>query len=476
MDWINDLQKALNYMEDHLLEELDAETVAKQIYVSGAYFQKVFRIVTGISVGEYIRGRHLSLAGEELAAGRVKVLDLALKYGYETPESFTRAFTRFHGVTPSAAREGAAVASFSLKFFHPLTIQIKIEGGLMTRKLIPNVVKLYENKAENYMFPSCMRSAMAALGEDPAFDFAFFAGVTGDFFLQLWCEPRWQYNDSYSSVCKDAQLPIRAAFDACGHGYEYVGREAIQNDMGTCVRKIVASIDKGLPVLTFGIVGPPVCSIICGYAEDGEVLIGWSQFTDEVKEDKILDHVISENYFQVRDGLGESYGLIFIGGKKERPSIAESLRQSILNIPGWAAMPTENSNDRQIRFGQAAFEAWADSLLCDEDFTNEAMLEGPLDTYQSCVVLTGTNMHYMQKYLDRVAEQCPDMALRTRKLKRQFKSMNKAFQRLIKLQGGYFFQKDRKALLNRKLRVKLAEQVREVGRRYAEAGKTAQTT
>jgi len=466
MDWLGDLQKALNYMEAHLLEDLDAEAVARQFYVSGDYFQKVFRIVTGVTAAEYVRSRRLSLAGEELLGTQAKVIDLALKYGYDTPEAFTKAFTRFHGVTPSAARQGAKLQTFSLKFFHPLTIQIRIEGGLMTRKLIPNVQRLYEVKSENYMFPSCMRSAMAALGEDPAFDFAFFAGVTGDFFVQLWGEPRWQYNDSYSSVCKDSRAPIQAAFDACGYEYEYVPRAEIQDNKAAWVRKIVASIDRGVPVLTFGIVGPPVCSILCGYAEDGEVLIGWSQFTGEVKEDEILDHVVSEHYFQVRNGLDESYALIFIGGKKERPSIAESLRQSILNIPKWVHLPP----DGRAVFGRAAFEAWADSLLRDEDFAGEDMLAGPLDTYGSCVVLTGTNMHYMQNYLHRVTEACPDLAPRIKKLKRLFRRMNRSFKRLIKLQGGYFFEKDRKALLDRNFRVKLAAQVREVGRRYAAAG------
>jgi len=468
MDWIDSLQRALGFMEAHLLEEgLDAEAVAKQIYVSGAHFQKIFHIITGVTVGEYIRSRRLSLAGEELLETQAKVIDLALRYGYDTPEAFTKAFTRFHGVTPTAAREGAKLNEFSLKFFHPLTIQIRIEGGLMTRKLIPNVAKLYEIKSENYMFPSCMRSAMAALGENPAFDFAFFAGVTGDFFTQLWCEPRWQYNDSYSNVCKDTQKPIQAAFDACGYDYEYVPRDGIQSSKAKYVRKIVASIDKGLPVLTYGIVGPPVCSIICGYAEDGEALIGWSQFTDEVKEDEPMDLVPAENYFQVRGGLDESFALIFIGDKKERPSVAESLRQSILNIPKWVSMPPETPDGRQIYFGQAAYEAWADSLLRDEDFADESMLASPLDTYGSCVVLTGTNMHYMQRYLQRAAQACPDMAPRIRKLKRQFKRLNRAFQRLTRLQGGYFFEKDRKALLHRKLRVRLAAQVREVGRRYA---------
>ena len=76
MDWVNAVQKALNYIEDHLLEELDAEGVARSAFTSSAYFQKIFHIVTGLTVGDYIRSRRLSLAGEEIAAGRTRVIDV----------------------------------------------------------------------------------------------------------------------------------------------------------------------------------------------------------------------------------------------------------------------------------------------------------------------------------------------------------------------------------------------------------------
>ena len=150
---------------------------------------------------------------------------------------------------------------------------MNIKGGFVTsRKLIPNVERLYENKTENYMFPSCMRSLMCSMNEDERYDFTFFSGVCGDFFTQIWLEPRWRYNDSYSNVCKHTQLPIKAAFDACGYEYSYVSHEEIQKDIPYYIHEIVASIDKDLPVLTFGIVGPPVCSIIHGYAKHGNTL------------------------------------------------------------------------------------------------------------------------------------------------------------------------------------------------------------
>ena len=389
-------------------------------------------------------------------------IDAASKYGYETPESFTKAFVRFHGMTPSAVRK----SNQRLQYFPPLRIQIHIEGGLiMSRRLIPNVEKLYENQTENYMFPSCMRSAMAALNENSAYDFAFFAGVTGDFFTAIWLEPKWRYNDSYSNVCKDTQVPIRRAFDACGYTYSYHTKEAIQQHKKAFLARIMDSIDRGIPVLTFGIVGPPVCSIICGYAEDGDILIGWSQFTGAGQDDEIFDHEFSSNYFQVRNGIDHSEALIFIGKKKIAPSPADSIRKSLMNL---AEVNTLKST-AEIIFGANAFRAWADSLLCDELFQSEQMLEGALDTYRSCVVQTGTNLFYMEEYLERAQILCPDLSEFIEQLCELFMKEKAAFDEMITYQGGYFFERDRRALLKKEFRRNLSDRVTQVGKRYAEA-------
>ncbi len=469
MDWINDTQKAINYIEAHLLDDINIEDISRHVLSSGDYFNKVFGIVTGFSVSEYIRNRKLSLSGEELISSKSKVIDIAMKYGYETPESFTKAFSRFHGMTPSEAIH----APRKLKSFNPLTIKIDIRGGFnVSRRLISNVQKLYENHAENYMFPSCMRSVMAALNESSEMDFQFFAGVTGDLFTQIWIEPKWQYNDSYSNVCKNTQIPIKAAFDACGYSYEYFYKEDIMRKKTECIQKIVDSIDQGLPVLTFGIVGPPICSIICGYDENGEVLIGWSQFTDEHKDDIPTDLVTPDHYFSKRNGLDSSEALIFLKKKEKVPNIAASIRSSILNIPVWTSLLPANN----VYFGKRAFEKWAESLLCDEHFENAAILEGPLDTYGSCMVLTGTNMFFIQEYLNRALEYYPDMKNLIENLKQAYAKENDVLQKIVELQGGYFFDANRKALLDKDFRIKLSELVNQLGQCYENAANFITTT
>lgn len=125
MDWITGIQNAVDYIEQHLTEELSYEEIARQSFSSPFHFQRVFSILCGYTLGEYIRCRRLTLAGTELATEKKKVIDVAYKYGYDTPESFAKAFRQFHGITPSQARgDGARLKSFSR-----LTLKITLEGG-----------------------------------------------------------------------------------------------------------------------------------------------------------------------------------------------------------------------------------------------------------------------------------------------------------------------------------------------------------
>ena len=125
--WSEGISRAIDYMEEHLTEDLDIQTIAGEACVSGFYFQKIFCALCGFTVGEYIRNRRLTLAAQELSSGKARVLDVALKYGYDSPDSFPRAFTRFHGVSPSAAREKGS----QLRSFAPLKIKLTLEGGTM---------------------------------------------------------------------------------------------------------------------------------------------------------------------------------------------------------------------------------------------------------------------------------------------------------------------------------------------------------
>lgn len=129
MTWLHSLQQTLDTIEEQLDQNLSIEKLAQQAYMSMFHFQRTFSLVLGIGIGEYIRNRRLSVAGQQLAENKLKVIDAALAYGYDSPESFTRAFTKFHGINPSKAAKEPAL----LRRFLPMKIRISIEGGNMMK-------------------------------------------------------------------------------------------------------------------------------------------------------------------------------------------------------------------------------------------------------------------------------------------------------------------------------------------------------
>ena len=125
MEWTESLKKSIEYMEENLLQNIGADDVADQVHMSSFYLQKGFKIMTGYSIGEYLRCRRLYLAALDVIADKEKVIDLAYKYGYDTPESFTKAFSRFHGVSPMQLKSNV----HRIKTFLPLKIKVTVQGG-----------------------------------------------------------------------------------------------------------------------------------------------------------------------------------------------------------------------------------------------------------------------------------------------------------------------------------------------------------
>jgi AraC family transcriptional regulator len=123
MDWLERMNNALDYIEDNL-EEIDYKEVAKAAYCSEFHFSRMFSSISGLSLSEYIRRRRLTLAAFELQKTDIPIIDIAIKYGYVSADSFSRAFQKTHGVKPSEARNNGV----QLKAFPRISIQISIKG------------------------------------------------------------------------------------------------------------------------------------------------------------------------------------------------------------------------------------------------------------------------------------------------------------------------------------------------------------
>lgn len=125
MEWLSCIRESIEYMEDRLTDIRSPEEVAAHVNMSCMYLQKGFQILTGYSLGEYIRNRRLYLAALELIHSGDPIINIALKYGYETPASFDKAFCRFHGATPTEIRKGRG----KIRSFLRLQISVSVKGG-----------------------------------------------------------------------------------------------------------------------------------------------------------------------------------------------------------------------------------------------------------------------------------------------------------------------------------------------------------
>lgn len=124
MEWLNRMKEAVDFIEDNLTEHIDIDAVARRAYSSSFHFQRMFHALTDVTVAEYVRKRRLTLAARELSTSGGKVLDIALKYGYESPESFAKAFRKVHGLSPSDAR----IQGVQLKAFPRIAFHLSLKG------------------------------------------------------------------------------------------------------------------------------------------------------------------------------------------------------------------------------------------------------------------------------------------------------------------------------------------------------------
>ena len=172
MDRLDTVRRAVEYIEAHLAEDITAADAARAVHLSPFYFSREFTAISGYSVGEYIRGRRLYLAALELVRTSARVLDAALDAGYDSPESFTKAFRKQFGVSPMEVRRTRRVP----KPFLPLNITEQVQGGTTMDVRIENmeafkvvgVSRRFSGETSYRDIPAWFDELQAAAKTDPA--------------------------------------------------------------------------------------------------------------------------------------------------------------------------------------------------------------------------------------------------------------------------------------------------------------------
>jgi len=233
-------------------------------------------------------------------------------------------------------------------------------------------------------------------------------GTSGAAFRLLW-KPGWHPdNVDVLVMAEDANEPFRRAFEAVGYAHEMVGKEEGRDDEVYFRQRIVESIrEKGRPVIGFGVIGPPEVCIITGYDEGGDVLIGWNYFQGSPGFSAGVEFEPS-GYFRKRGWFEDTQGLILIGEREERPPLGDVYREALR----WAVEIARTPMVHDRHNGLAAYAAWADALVRDDDFAtgDMAVLRERHMVHDDVVGTVAEGRWYGALFLMRIAEHVPAMA------------------------------------------------------------------
>ena len=269
-----------------------------------------------------------------------------------------------------------------------------------------------ERGPEDIIFPSCMRAVMEHLGH-PDYDYIHFVGVTGAGFFLNW-KDGW-HGDNVAiyymvPVAEHVKL-FHYGFDSTGYANVCVmlrGKDAISE--AEAKRRIIGRINAGVPVLAHGVVGPPETCIIAGYDEAGDVLIGWSFF--QTHDDQIQGVEFEPNgMFRKRNWYKDTWDLQMFG-ERVKPVDPRLVRRQSLQ---WAVKVVRTPKTWGGRHnGLAAYDAWAEHLLRDEDITPDGAIpegsdEMPFNVHDDAVGTVAESRHYASEYLIRLAQAEPKM-------------------------------------------------------------------
>lgn len=206
-------------------------------------------------------------------------------------------------------------------------------------------------------FALALTVSMECMGEDIPYHFVM--GASGVAFRFVLFPDRWEESNYYIiHLAADKYEPIRRAFEAVGYEFTIFERSSEEDDLA----RIMASIDRGIPIIAFGVVGPSDCSIITGYDDGGEVLLGWSTYQD-IPHDHNIPHDPT-GYFRKPNWHENTRGFILIGSKVERPP----LRQIYIDALKWAVKVVRTPKVIDRDTGLEAYKIWANEMTQEKYF------------------------------------------------------------------------------------------------------------
>ena len=368
----------ISYIESHL-ESFDIREMSESFGFSEIYLRELFLKNVNIPIMQYYKRRRMIVSAFKILHTNKKIVDIALESGFSNHESYTRAFQKIFGMSPSKFRTKRPLMGRKELYTGVFGLEMlaskekrsdeRIMGLMMEQNdnkvILYGIRKIEQGAFESRtMFPICIKAVSEYLGDDVSY--AYIMATTGAAFRLVWNRREWDLSniDIYHTLRESNEI-YQLGAKALGREFAFIGRDenTTKEDFTSFIKSKIA---KGFPVIALGIVGPPEPCIVAGYEASGDVVVGWNFFQNDPEfssEITFMDngYFRSDQWWENTD----TQAVMCLGAIADKPCSDKEIIKMAADI-------MEPRNEGVYAKGLNAYEAWKEMLLDEKWFENGA--------------------------------------------------------------------------------------------------------
>lgn len=448
MEYFSVIQSLISYMENRVKTKIDGRELEQVTGFSLPHVRAVFAGGTGVPLAKYFQTRKIANAAFEVLHTDKALMDIALEYGFETYDTFTRAFRRVTGISPRVfRREGRHVGRIKLAAgtYGPGIIAEKPNKSLVSEEefmmnvsrdngacILHGVPKVGYRLGQCTPFAACLKACLNYLGQE--ISYPFLMAVSGAAFRLRWNTTCWDGgNVDIFNICEEPMEAYKRSFISAGRSFRLLERgPGVSKE--SFIQLIKAEIDQGRPVIALGIIGPPEACIIAGYRDHGQTLLGWNFFQDN--PEFAGDVKIDDSGYFISSTWWENPCTIALMAVSEEGKQTTSLKEILAEAI--SIMSTEQV--REYAGGQRAYDAWAQALSDDSQFPQNSVLPLLFERLMcqgDAMDMISEGRHYAAKYLETVAAETEEARTELLAAAQVFREEAKIPEKMSEVLGGW---------------------------------------
>lgn len=456
MGYVIEVCSTITYIEQRIKSEIQYKELEKAVGYSYRHIREVFKEVTNISLSRFIMSRKISNIAFEMGHTNKSITELAYEYGFKNLDTFTRAFKRETGMTPSDFRKSDSVCGrrvICIGIYGPSILKINNADFTLPKILevdqMNNAVKtsysciLYGVQKVYYglnyqctPFPMCLQSVLSYMGQD--IFYGYLMAASGASFRLRWNVNGWDLGAV--DICNIYDQPLKSfelSFKAAGRSYKILQKENSSKEEFTALIK--EELEAGRPLIALGVIGPPEACIITGYRDKGETLLGWSFFQENTEYTNGATKDDS-GYFVCDSWWENTEAVMAVGEEVKETTPIVDLLENALQVLTREKIHTCEGKSETYYGGQAAFEAWANAMDLDSNFPKEGVLPVLMERmmcFGDVMTMVGEGRSFGGGYMEWLAENIPPVATEAAECAKLLRSVAACVSEMVDISEGY---------------------------------------